>query len=67
MAVSSLSPVATQILIPAFFKSAIASGTPSCNLSSIAVAPSSTSPPSISSDTRSTSSSRSSIAAVASA
>ena len=40
MAVSCLSPVKTQILIPACCKVWIVSETPSCNLSSIAVAPS---------------------------
>ena len=39
MAVSCLSPVKTQILIPADRRLAIVRGTPSCNLSSIAVAP----------------------------
>ena len=39
MAVSLLSPVRTQSLIPAFSKLAMVSGTPSCSLSSIAVAP----------------------------
>jgi len=39
MAVSSLSPVATQILMPALLRSAIVSGTPSCKRSSMAVAP----------------------------
>ena len=39
IAVSNLSPVNTQILIPAFFKSSIVSPTLSYSLSSIAVAP----------------------------
>lgn len=34
-----LSPVKTQTLIPAILRFAIVSGTPSCNLSSIAVTP----------------------------
>lgn len=34
-----LSPVKTQILMPAMAKLAIVCGTPSCSLSSIAVAP----------------------------
>mmetsp|Transcript_3683 Transcript_3683/g.9268 ORF Transcript_3683/g.9268 Transcript_3683/m.9268 type:complete len:263 (+) Transcript_3683:1445-2233(+) len=38
-AVSCLSPVSTQILIPALASVAMASGTPTCSLSSIAVAP----------------------------
>lgn len=38
IAVSCLSPVKTQILIPASCNVWIVSGTPSCNLSSIAVA-----------------------------
>lgn len=40
IAVSCRSPVNTQILIPAICNVCIASGTPSCSLSSIAVAPS---------------------------
>jgi hypothetical protein len=39
-AVSSLSPVSIQTFIPALLKSSITSGTPSCSLSSKAVAPS---------------------------
>jgi len=66
IAVSSLSPVATQILIPARFRSAMVSGTPSCRRSSIAVAPSSRRSCSSSSDTASIFASRSSIATVAS-
>lgn len=65
-AVSSLSPVATHTLIPARFKSAIVSGTPSWRLSSIAVAPSNRKSRSISSETDSISSSRFSSAIVAS-
>ena len=39
MAVSTLSPVSTQSLISALASSWIVSGTPSCNRSSMAVAP----------------------------
>ena len=39
IAVSTLSPVNTQIIIPVYRISLIVSGTPSCNLSSIAVEP----------------------------
>lgn len=65
MAVSSLSPVATQTLIPARFKSAMASGTPSCKRSSMAVAPNNRKSCSISSYTASTLPSRSSSSAFA--
>lgn len=41
MAVSCLSPVRIQILMSAFIRVSIVSGTRSCSLSSIAVAPSS--------------------------
>ena len=44
MAVSRLSPVNIHILIPARLSFSIASATPSCNLSSIAVAPSKSNP-----------------------
>mmetsp|Transcript_2769 Transcript_2769/g.6437 ORF Transcript_2769/g.6437 Transcript_2769/m.6437 type:complete len:215 (+) Transcript_2769:1851-2495(+) len=43
LAVPTLSPVSIHILMPALRKSARTSGTPSCSLSSIAVAPCSTS------------------------
>jgi len=49
MAVSILSPVKTQILIPAYLKAAIVEGTSSYNLSSMAVAPMTSSYVSISS------------------
>mmetsp|Transcript_6534 Transcript_6534/g.12569 ORF Transcript_6534/g.12569 Transcript_6534/m.12569 type:complete len:233 (+) Transcript_6534:1692-2390(+) len=39
MAVSTLSPVRTQILMPALARSAMQAGTPSCSLSSMAEAP----------------------------
>lgn len=39
IAVSTLSPVSTQTIIPVYRISLIVSGTPSCNLSSIAVEP----------------------------
>ena len=41
IAVSTLSPVSTQTLIPADFNAVIVSGTSSYSLSSIAVAPTS--------------------------
>mmetsp|Transcript_7063 Transcript_7063/g.13837 ORF Transcript_7063/g.13837 Transcript_7063/m.13837 type:complete len:356 (+) Transcript_7063:1800-2867(+) len=44
LAVPTLSPVSIQILVPASRKSARISGTPSCSLSSMAVAPCSVSP-----------------------
>ena len=59
IAVSSLSPVSTQILMSASLRSAMVSGTPSCKRSSMAVAPSKRRPCSISSETASTFSSRS--------
>uniref|UniRef100_A0A2P2MG51 Uncharacterized protein MANES_10G072200 n=1 Tax=Rhizophora mucronata TaxID=61149 RepID=A0A2P2MG51_RHIMU len=40
MAVSCLSPVKTHTLIPAILRDSMASGTPSCSLSSMAEAPS---------------------------
>mmetsp|Transcript_16212 Transcript_16212/g.33275 ORF Transcript_16212/g.33275 Transcript_16212/m.33275 type:complete len:209 (-) Transcript_16212:2063-2689(-) len=49
IAVSCLSPVRTQSFMPASAKVSIASGTPSCSLSSMAVAPTSVSPTSTSS------------------
>ena len=55
-----LSPVSTQILMPARARLAMASGTPSWSLSSMAVAPSNTKSVSISSYTSSNLSSRSS-------
>lgn len=39
MAVSTLSPVRTQVLIPARARLWMVSGTPTCSLSSMAVAP----------------------------
>ncbi|RUS19671.1 hypothetical protein BC937DRAFT_87123 [Endogone sp. FLAS-F59071] len=54
MAVSSLSPVSTQTLMLALRSNSIACGTPSCNLSSIAVAPNSMRSRSISSYAAST-------------
>jgi len=56
--VPCLSPVRTQILRPARPKLAIASGTPSCSLSSMAVAPTRDIPTSISSYTSDNRSSR---------
>lgn len=58
MAVSCLSPVRTQMRIPACASCLIASGTPSCNLSSIAVQPSRRRSRSISSATSKTLASR---------
>ena len=65
-AVSTLSPVSIQTLMPAARMKAIVSGTSSCSLSSIAVHPMSSSPLSISSWQRAMSSARPSIATVAS-
>mmetsp|Transcript_19224 Transcript_19224/g.55149 ORF Transcript_19224/g.55149 Transcript_19224/m.55149 type:complete len:233 (-) Transcript_19224:754-1452(-) len=58
-AVSNLSPVSTHRLMPAFLKLTIVSGTPSCNLSSIAVAPARSRFTSISSATLASSAARS--------
>jgi len=59
IAVSTLSPVSTQTLIPAFFMNRIVSATSSWSLSSIAVEPINSRLTSISSSTLATSSSRS--------
>ncbi|ANB12539.1 hypothetical protein AWJ20_795 [Sugiyamaella lignohabitans] len=66
IAVSTLSPVRTQSLIPASLRRAMDSGTPSCNLSSMAVPPMSVKLRSKASATSSIFSSRLTIAAAAS-
>jgi hypothetical protein len=54
IAVSCLSPVNTHTLMLAFLRAEMVSGTPSCNLSSIAVAPNNVMSFSIASATSST-------------
>ena len=58
MAVSCLSPVMTQTLMPASSRVATASGTPSCSLSSMAVTPTRRRPASTSPATAASASSR---------